>query len=135
MNDGWDKLLRAARAVLNEREVSPFVYAGQVGAAVETERGNIYVGACVDGVCGLSTCAERAALYAMLTAGEHRVRRVVAVKENGVVPPCGACREALMQLMSDAGNIEILLRETPRRVCALRELLPDWWGSDRFEDK
>ena len=41
-----------------------------------------------------STCAERAALYAMLTAGEHRVRRVVAVKENGVVPPCGACREA-----------------------------------------
>ena len=77
MNDGWDKLLRAARAVLNEREVSPFVYAGQVGAAVETGRGNIYVGACVDGVCGLSTCAERAALYAMLTAGEHRVRRVV----------------------------------------------------------
>ena len=33
MNDGWDKLLRAARAVLNEREVSPFVCAGQVGAA------------------------------------------------------------------------------------------------------
>lgn len=132
MSDGWDKLLRAARAVLNEREVSPVVCAGQVGAAVETERGNIYVGACVDGVCGLSTCAERAALYAMLTAGEHRVRRVVAVKENGVVPPCGACREALM---SDAGNIEILLRETPRRICALRELLPDWWGGDRFEDK
>ena len=135
MSDGWDRLLRAARAVLNEREVSPFVCAGQVGAAVETERGNIYVGACVDGVCGLSTCAERAAFYAMLTAGEHRVRRVAAVKENGVVPPCGTCREALMQLMSDAGNIEILLRETPRRICALRELLPDWWGSDRFEDK
>lgn len=135
MNDGWDKLLRAARAMLNEREVSPFVCAGQVGAAVETERGNIYVGACVDGVCGLSTCAERAALYAMLTAGEHRVRRVVAVKDKGVVPPCGACREALMQLESDAGNIEILLRETPRRICALWELLPDWWGSDRFEDK
>ena len=50
MSDGWDRLLRAARAVLNEREVSPFVCAGQVGAAVETERGNIYVGACVDGV-------------------------------------------------------------------------------------
>ena len=135
MNDGWDKLLRAARAVLNEREVSPFVCAGQVGAAVETERGNIYVGAGEDGVCGLRTSAERAALYAMLTAGEHRVRRVVAVKETGVVPPCGACREALMQLMSDAGNIEILLRETPRRICALRELLPDWWGSDRFEEQ
>ena len=87
MNDGWDKLLRAARAVLNEREVSPFVYAGQVGAAVETERGNIYVGACVDGVCGLSACAERAALYAMLTAGEHRVRRVAAVKEKAWCRP------------------------------------------------
>ena len=52
MNDGWDRLLRAARAVLNAREVSPFVYAGQVGAAWRTESGNIYVGACVDGVCG-----------------------------------------------------------------------------------
>lgn len=40
-----------------------------------------------------------------------------------------------MQLASDAGDIEILLREEPRRVCTLRELLPDWWGSDRFEDK
>ncbi len=116
MNDGWDRLLRAARAVLNEREVSPFVYAGQVGAAVETERGNIYVGACVDGVCGLSTCAERAALYAMLTAGEHRVRRVVAVKEKGVVPPCGACREALMQLMRRRGKD----RNTPARGTAPR---------------
>ena len=42
MNDGWDRLLQAARAVLREREVSPFVYAGQVGAAIETEGGNIY---------------------------------------------------------------------------------------------
>ena len=83
---------------------------------METERGNIYVGACVDGVCGLSTCAERAALYAMLTAGEHRVRRVAAVKEKGVVPPCGACREALMQLMPDAGKIE----NTPARGTAPR---------------
>ena len=63
------------------------------------------------------------------------MRRVAAVKKNGVVPPCGACREALMQLASDAGDIEILLREEPRRVCTLRELLPDWWGRDRFEDQ
>ena len=40
-----------------------------------------------------------------------------------------------MQLMPDAGKIEILLREEPRRVCTLRELLPDWWGSDRFEEQ
>ena len=127
MNDGWDRLLRAARAVLNAREVSPFVYAGQVGAAVETERGNIYVGACVDGVCGLSTCAERAALYAMLTAGEHRVRRVAAVKEKGVVPPCGACREFLLQLSPENDRAEFLLEEDPLKTVTLGELMPSRW--------
>ena len=134
MADNWDRLLSAANALRNGREISPFVYAGQVTAALETARGNVYAGVCVDGVCGLSVCAERAAIYAMLAQGEHEIRRVVAVGEHGhVVPPCGACREAMMQLFPNAGDIEVLLHDEPRRICALRQLLPDWWGQNRFE--
>ena len=88
MNDGWDKLLRAARAVLNEREVSPFVYAGQVGAAVETERGNIYVGACVDGVCGLSTRRAPPSTPCSPPGNTRVVPRGGVVKKTAWCLPC-----------------------------------------------
>ena len=134
MADDWDRLLAAANAVRNGREISPFVSAGQVAAALETARGNIYVGVCVDAACGWGTCAERVAIFAMLAQGEHEIRRIVAVGADGnAAPPCGACREAMMQLSPDAGEIEVLLRVQPRRACTLRQLLPDWWGRERFE--
>ena len=62
MADGWDRLPAAANAVQNGREISPFVSAGQVAAALETASGKIYVGVCVDAACGWGTCAERVAI-------------------------------------------------------------------------
>ena len=136
MNDGWDKLLRAARAMLNEREVSPFVYAGQVGGR-RGDRARQYLRGRVR---SRRLRPEHVAPSAPPSTpcsppGEHRVRRVAAVKETGVVPPCGACREALMQLMPDAGKDRNTHARGTARVCTLRELLPDWWGSDRFEEQ
>ena len=69
----------------------------------------------------------------MLTHGESRIDRVVAVMPDGRVgPPCGACREMLMQLDKDSGEIEILLDLESERVVRLKELVPDWWGEERF---
>ena len=53
--------------------------AAGVAAAVESVSGNIYVGVCVDGGCTLGICAERNAIFNMLTNGEDAIRRVVAV--------------------------------------------------------
>lgn len=41
--------------------------------------------------------------------------------------PCGACREFMMQLSKDSGNIEILTDFEARKTIRLKELLPDWW--------
>ena len=45
-------------------EVSPFVYANHVVAAIEAEDGKIYIGFCFEGTCGVfHLCAERAAAF------------------------------------------------------------------------
>ena len=134
--DIWDTLYNEARKVQNDRTVSPFIDAGGVAAALLSAGGNIYVGVCIDTASTLGMCAERSAISAMLTHGESRIEKIVAVMPDGKVgSPCGACREFMMQLDKDSGNIEILLDKDTKNTVFLRELLPDWWGKSRFENR
>lgn len=130
----WNKLYEAARAVQNDRKISPFIDAGGVAAAILTKKGNIYVGVCIDTSCSLGMCAERNAIANMLTNGESQIDKVVAVMPNGKVgSPCGACRELMMQLDKDSGEIEILLDIDTKETVKLKELVPDWWGAESFK--
>ena len=131
----WNKLYNAARAVQNGRVISPFIEAGGVAAAILTKKGNIYVGVCIDTACTLGMCAERNAIANMITNGESEIERVVAVMPDGKVgSPCGACREYMMQLSKDSGEIEILLDLETEKTVRLKELLPYWWGTARFSE-
>ena len=102
----WDRLYSEAMKVINPRKISEWVEAGGVAAAVETASGNIYTGVCVDGACTLGICAERNAIFNMITNGESEIRRVIAVNWDGkAMPPCGACRELMTQIMPESyGN-------------------------------
>ena len=129
----WQELYDAAVAVQNDRTISPFIDAGGVAAAILTKKGNIYVGVCIDTASALGMCAERNAIANMITNGESQIDKIVAVMPDGKVgPPCGACRELMMQLDKDSGNIEILLDLETEKTVKLKELIPDWWGTDRF---
>ena len=131
----WKKLYDAAKAVQNARVISPFIEAGGVAAAILTKKGNIYVGVCIDTACTLGMCAERNAIANMITNGESRIDKVVAVMPDGSVgAPCGACREYMMQLDKNSGDIEILLDLTEEKTVKLKELVPDWWGAKRFAE-
>ena len=130
----WKKLYEEARKVQDGRILSPFVEAGGVAAAILSQKGNIYLGVCIDTASSLGTCAERNAIANMITNGENQIDKVVAVMPDGKVgSPCGACREMMMQLHKDSGEIEILLDLETEKTVKLRELVPDWWGKDRFE--
>lgn len=134
--DIWSKLYNEARKVQNGRMISPFIEAGGVAAAILTKKGNIYVGVCIDTASTLGMCAERNAIANMITNGEHEIEKVVAIVEDGSVgSPCGACREYMMQLAADSGEIEILVDYESRKTVRLRELIPDWWGRARMEGK
>ena len=125
----WTNLHDAAVKVLKPREVSRMIEAGGVAAAVESDSGKIYVGVCVDSACTLGVCAERNAIFNMLTNGENAIRRVIAVDHNGnAIPPCGACRELMSQLMPEHyREIEIMMDYANDRVVTLGKLTPAWW--------
>ncbi len=131
----WKMLYNKAKEVRNDRVVSPFIEAGGVAASILTRKGNVYVGVCIDTCCGLGMCAERNAIASMLTHGEHEIEKIVAVMSDGKVgSPCGACREMLMQLSQDSGEIEILVDYETQKTVKLGELVPDWWGKERFKN-
>ena len=131
----WDMLITRAEEVLNPRIISPFIEAGGVGAAILTKDGNVYTGVCIDTASTLGMCAERNAIANMITNGESKIDKLVCVMRNGEVgSPCGACREYLMQLDKDSKNIVILRERTTYETIRLEELIPDWWGYDRFKE-
>lgn len=126
MSVDFDGLYSCAKAVLNPRQLSEYASSGGVGAALLTDSGAVYVGVCIDTACSMGFCAEHAAAAAMITAGESRVLKMVAVDWDGsILPPCGRCREFISQLHDENLNTEVLVDEGV--ILTLRELLPHDW--------
>nr|MDQ6936450.1 hypothetical protein [Actinomycetota bacterium] len=82
---------------------------------------------CIDTASGTGFCAEHAAIAAMVTAGEHRIVKIVAVWRDAdgalyVLPPCGRCREFIRQVHEANLDTEVVLGRAA--TAPLRELLP-----------
>jgi cytidine deaminase len=124
----FDELYQTAKSVLNPRQLSASAEAGGVGAALLSESGRIYTGVCIDTACSMGFCAEHAAAAAMITAGENRVLKMIAVGWDGaILPPCGRCREFISQLHDDNLYTEVMVGEG--LTLTLQALLPhDWRG-------
>jgi len=118
------ELIEKAKTVLHPRDLYLGNRAGDVACALLSADGNLYLGVCVDIGSGIGFCAEHSAIAAMLTAGESRIARIVAVWGEGtVLPPCGRCREFMYEI--DAANLEsteVILGED--QVVKLKDLLP-----------
>ncbi|MET3288092.1 cytidine deaminase [Brevibacillus fluminis] len=122
----FSELYSKANAVINPRMLSQHASAGGVGAAILTEGGTVYTGVCIDTACSMGFCAEHAAAATMITNGENRVVKMIAVGSKGnVMPPCGRCREFISQLHSDNLNAEVMVDDGV--IVTLKELLPHDW--------
>ncbi|MBI1170766.1 cytidine deaminase [bacterium] len=124
-----EELLAEALQVTRPRRLSATVEVASVGAALRAASGRIFAGVCIDAACGIGFCAEHGAVAAMITAGESRILDLVAVDAAGaILPPCGRCRELVVQVDPANGATCVLLPEGSR---PMRELLPDHWLSVR----
>lgn len=125
----WETMYAEAKKVLNPRNISDLVEAGGVAAAIEAGSGKIYVGVCVDTACTLGVCAERNAIFSMLTNGENTIQRVLAIGRDGkAMAPCGACRELMTQMMPGRyRDVQIMLDYDANCVVTLGTLTPEWW--------
>ena len=128
MEQIWKELYQAAKAVQNPRDISERISAGGVAAAIESASGKIYTGVCVDTSSSLGICAERNAMFNMITNGENEIKRVLAIMPNGKTgAPCGACREFMAQLMIGRYHeVEIMLDIENEKIVMLDELTPEW---------
>ena len=129
MDKIWCEMMEAAKARLNERRISEYVTCGEVAAAVLSKSGRIYTGVCIDTCSTLGICAERNAIFNMITNGESEIDKVLCIMPDGSNgAPCGACRELMVQLMAGHyHDVEILMDYTTGKTVTLGELTPEWW--------
>lgn len=97
-----------------------------VGAALEASDGTIITGANVENASyGLSICAERVALVKAVSQGLKKFRRLAVVADYPTpVPPCGMCRQMLIEFAPDLELILANLKGQTETV-RLSDLLPN----------
>jgi cytidine deaminase len=132
-----EALIQRAAAVVNLRKLGAYLI-GDVGCALLTESDTLYLGVCMDIMSGIGFCAEHSAIAAMVTAGESKIKKIVAVWKNEqgelhVVSPCGRCREFMRQIHPDNIHYTDVILGLQKAV-KLDELLPYhmWYEKIQF---
>jgi len=114
------------KIALKVREKAHAPYSNfQVGAALESTGGKVFNGCNVENISyGLTSCAERNAVFSAVAAGVRSFRRIVIVADSKEpVTPCGACRQVLSEFSENMEIISVNLRGQKFRA-KLSELLP-----------
>jgi cytidine deaminase len=122
------ELIEKARSVLKPRKIKHGFTVGDVGCALITDKGNVYLGVSIDTCGGMGFCAEHSAIAAMVTHGEHIIKKIVAVVEDGTpISPCGRCREFMHQIHEENIDAEVIIGKN--KSVKLRDLLPLPWDA------
>lgn len=113
-----------AAADVREKAFAPYSNF-RVGAAVETESGDIYTGCNIESASyGLTVCAERVAIWKGISLGVTKFGRIaVVVDTEELTPPCGVCRQIIWEFCGDVPVILANLQGKSETVM-MSELLP-----------
>ena len=140
--DIQEELYLKAKEQYHPEVVSPFLYAHHVVCALQSENGDIYTGFCIESCSGvMDLCAERVAgLNMYMQSGQTVVKRMIAFRDKppygeGSGMPCGACREFFMQLNEKKQDMEIMVDYQTRQIVTLKELIPLWWGEEKYQNQ
>lgn len=102
----------------------------KVGAALLTRSGKIFHGCNIENSSyGATVCAERVALFNAYVHEEHEIEAIAIVADTPTpCPPCGICRQVILEL---GGDIEVILAnlQDNTRIFKASELLPEAFTS------
>jgi len=129
MNISNKELIGKAKSVVKPKKMRHGFTTADCGCALITNKGNLYLGASIDTPSSMGFCAEHSAIASMITNKEYKIKKIVAVLEDGtVLPPCGRCREFMYQI--DKGNLNTEILITKDKVVKLKDLLPYPWDEN-----
>lgn len=127
-----EDLVSAARQA-RERAYAPYSHFS-VGAAVEGDDGRIYTGCNVENSSyGLTSCAERNAVFAAVAAGCRKIQSVAVAADEDYTLPCGACRQVLAEFSAE--YIILTAKNGQYRVVKATELFPQPFSLQEDEDE
>jgi len=97
-----------------------------VGAAILASDGRIFGGCNVENdSLGLTCCAERSAIFAMVSAGAREIREVLVIGDTeDFLPPCGACRQVIAEFAPPTAVVHMCNRSGKSRDITVAELMP-----------
>jgi len=125
MDDDLEALFRAAKSV-RERAHAPYSRF-QVGAAIRSTAGHVYVGCNVENASyPEGWCAETSAIAQMIAAGDSAVDEVVVVAAGDrLCTPCGGCRQRLAEFSGPETRIHAAGLQGIEKSFTMRDLLPE----------
>ena len=108
----------------------------RVGAALLTKNGVVYHGANIENASyGLTICAERTAAFAAKLAGEKEFSAIAITSDsNDFIPPCGACRQVLLELCGKELDVIITNGNDEQKVFKIKELIPFSFGDEQLNN-
>ena len=124
MTDTIEKLLTAAQEA-KANAYAPYSHF-HVGAALLTDSGKIFSGCNVENTSyGLTICAERNAIFQMISAGERRIAEILVIGDTEqFLSPCGACRQVIAEFSSNDTPVYLCNKQGQWKKSTVAELLP-----------
>jgi cytidine deaminase len=128
-----DQRLFAEASAAMERAYAPYSKF-QVGAAILAEDGQIYGGCNVENAAyPEGSCAETAAIAAMVRAGARQIREIVVIgRGTDLCTPCGGCRQRIREFATAEAKVHVCGPEGLRRSFTRDELLPASFGPENL---
>ncbi|MFA6974241.1 MAG: cytidine deaminase [Parcubacteria group bacterium] len=121
------ELIQRAKDIIKKSKPAKLIDTSEVGSSLITLNGNIYSGVNLGFYCGIGSCAEYQAIGAMISNGEKDIKIIVAINDEGeVMPPCGKCREMMLQTSKNNKNTEVIVSKSQK--VRLKDLMPFAWG-------
>ena len=107
-----------------------------VGACVQAEDGTLFTGCNIENASyGLTNCAERSAIFSMISAGKKKIAAIAVVGSGDeLCTPCGACRQVIREFAVPDAPIYLCNPHTKKVVetTNIKELLPKSFGPDHL---
>ena len=119
------------KSAIDAKEKSYSPYSNfRVGAALLTKDGKVYQGANIENAAyGVTICAERTAVFTAKLDGVEEFSAIAVTSDSkDYIPPCGSCRQVLLELCGEELDVHITNGIGEVKTLKLKELLPFSFG-------